>query len=257
MICVTCRVELPTADRLRGPFLESVANAAHDANVRGFPVYANQNAQRYGPLDFHVACFVRIHRIRTNDARRERNSVGIGRPAFAASSAWTFMVSHSTVFTSADAPISAWPRRIRRRGHPRQAQIVLWQDYGGGLHVQNRRNDREQVICPVWQPRRRKLYRRSRCEKPVRSGAGSVFAAARRRPERGIARELIAWCGVQQGLHPDSGVRHVFSQLRRIGPDRQQRGNNSYVRDERKGLRALGTFRSAELQQVNGRAIRG
>ena len=143
------RIKFPAADDLHCAFVQSKANASNNANFRRLAVGFYKHAQRYCTLHFRVSRFVRINRVRTNNATGRQNSPGVWRLAFAFTRAGPFAVSHAAVFPGPDTAVTR-PAGISFIGHPRQSHVVLPCDDRGCLRIENRCRDGKKMIGVVW-----------------------------------------------------------------------------------------------------------
>lgn len=117
---VSCRNELPAADRFHRAFIQAKSDAFDNADRMGPAILAHKNLQSHGTLYFAVPRIVGIRRIRTIRASR-RNESGHVTIMSGANSIWPLSIVAKTVATRGPyaMPLTgAWGVRISR--HPGQ-----------------------------------------------------------------------------------------------------------------------------------------
>src|SRR5260370_21623607 len=120
LICSACGIEFPATDSLHRAFVQSKANASDHSNLRRLSVGSNQHAQRHRTLHLCVSGFVRIDRVRANDARWRQNSPRVRQVALTLATARSLAISHASIFPRADSSVTS-PAGLGLVEHPRKA----------------------------------------------------------------------------------------------------------------------------------------
>ncbi len=149
--CVQRRREFPAANGLHGSIIESQSNPSHNANLRRPAVRANQNQQRHSSLQFRLARFVGVLRIRAIRAFGPRDACPVRSPRHVCARLFTWRTPDGIIRTVANRVAFSSAGRIVSIWHPRQANVVHRLQLARSRGIQNRRRNRQLRILVLWQ----------------------------------------------------------------------------------------------------------
>ncbi len=235
------RHKFPAANCLLGAFIEPQTDSLDDTDLRSAPVGADQNLQRNLSLQLGFASFVGVSRIGAIGAAGKRDAGMVSRLELTPSArSIARTIAHGSPRTTADRVGIARSCRVRLVLHPRQANLVNWnQDWRRGqIEYRWRRWHADILFGRQRRPdqlngsERRQFSSGCRNLHPATSAANSGIGP------RAAAR------GKEVGWKPKSlqdfrrATVWTFCGLKRMHGNERQRRDHRRMRQKRNALRA-------------------